>query len=292
MKHSVGRQPVAAIVLNYNGWRDTVACVQSLLKVYMPKSLIGTGEPASTLPAELIYIVDNASTDDSVSEIRRRCNGARIIKSPGNGGFASGNNLAIRELMKKVDFIWLLNNDATCKPNSLEALMDVAGRDEATGVVGSVVMAPDGRDIQAWGGGRVYAALGISKHVRAPGRIDFITGASMLLRTSALEQTGILDEGFFLYWEDVDLCTRMARAGWKLTVAERSVIYHKEGASSSSSARRDRVTSASRVRYFGKHAALPMIPIILGMLLRMGVRLARLEPARAWAVLSSTVQAM
>jgi len=270
-------QTVAAVVLNYNGWRDTVTCVRALEAMQPPPRIV---------------VVDNASTDESPAMIRLHCPQVELLQSPVNGGFAAGNNLAMSMLMHDVEFIWLINNDAVCESGALQALLTRMRNDPGLGAVGSVVLSGDGRKLLAWGGGRVHYLLGISRHVHRKGRLDFITGASMMLRSRALQSVGLFDEWFFLYWEDVDLCVRLRNAGWRLAVAQDSIIRHKEGASFEAFARRDRITSKSRVLFFRKHSHLPIVPVILGMLLRCGLRLLRLCPARAWAVFTATLNTL
>ena len=147
----------------------------------------------------------------------------------------------------------------------------------------------------AWGGGWVSLRSGLGSHFRRrmpSDRLGYLTAASLLLRCRALEDVGLFDEGFFMYWEDVDLCLRLRWAGWTLAVVEDAVVNHKEGASFGDRlVDRDRIVTRSDMRFFRKHAARPWAPIVVRECVRILIRLSRLEFARVRAVCSTTIRA-
>jgi GT2 family glycosyltransferase len=270
------RSKVGIVLLNWNGWEDTCVCLTSLRRLQYPDF-------------EMI-VVDNGSTDNSPAHIRRMFPEARIIEAGKNLGFAGGCNWGIRHALGHgCDFAWLLNNDTTVDPQALQALVDKADADPDLGAVGSAIyFMDDTRRLQAWGGGYINFWLGRSRHFLRPApddSIDFITGASMLITRSAVESIGLLDESFFMYWEDADYCFRLREAGWKIGVAGESRILHKGSASvGKGSAKLDRYFNASAVRFFNKHARTPAIPRWTGVTLRIGKRVMARDWERARAV--------
>ena len=210
---------VAVIILNWNNWSDTLGCVDSLNNLEYQRF-------------ELI-IVDNGSTNDSVSRIRAAFPRIRVIEAPRNLGFAVGSNIGIREaLNSSADYVWLLNSDTLVDPVALNASVLLAQGDLKVGAVGSAIYSMGRRDrLEVWGGGQIDCWLGRSVPFSKPTNneaIQFLTGASMLIRKVALEDVGLFDEQFFMYWEDVDLSFRLRQAGWKLAVAPASKVWHRQ----------------------------------------------------------------
>lgn len=249
---------VAIVVLNWNGWADTLKCVASLEKLESSDAQI--------------LLVDNGSSDDSVEEFQRRIPHIKLLQSGANLGFGGGCNVGIRHAMQeRFEFIWLVNSDAQVAPDALSELVRLAESNPRLGAIGSVIYDADQPDcVQVWGGGRVNGWLGTSHHQKAPGPVDFVSGASVLLRTEALGEVGLFDsERFFMYWEDTDLGFRMCKAGWLLAVAPNSRVWHRESSSlGQGSLQWDAFSVRSCVRFLRKHAPWPTVSIS-AMLLRM-----------------------
>jgi GT2 family glycosyltransferase len=226
-----------------------------------------------------VLVVDNGSTDDSVSRISAAYPGVQLLQSGSNLGFAAGTNLGIRSALESgADYVWVLNNDTQPRPSSLRALVLRAESDPRLGAVGSVLPYLDNEScIQAWGGGRVNIWTARVHHAQAPRDerwFQFLTAASVLLRREALETCGLFDEGFFLYWEDVDLSYRLRRRGWRLGIAPGSVVPHREHASTQRNFRLlDRYAVASGIRFMLKHSPVPCISIGLLLTLKIGKRI-------------------
>lgn len=248
---------VGIVILNWNGWQDTVECLDSLRGL--------------TYSNYEVIVVDNASTNDSVAQIRGRFPEIRIIESPENGGFSKGNNLGIRAFMEAgADYVWLLNNDTCVESDALTKMMALAESDPIIGAVGvqlQRVNGPGTVELQTYGGGLIDMSTGRSHEIHRVGLTpDFITAASVLLKKEALEKVGLLDEKFFMYWEDVDLSLRLHKEGWKLIVAEDVIVYHKEGASAGrKSARADAYFTQSLVRFLGKHSKGSLRPLLIAI---------------------------
>jgi GT2 family glycosyltransferase len=260
---------VGVVVLNYRGAADTVRCLDAL---------------AAVEPGPVVVVVDNASGDGSVEHIRAAAPDVELVVNDANLGFAGGCNAGIERLRASgVELVWLLNNDTTVEPSTLQAMVDVAAADDRIGAVGSVIydMAEPDR-VLTWGGGRVGRHTGFTRDARSPhDRIDYLTGASVLLRLAALDDVGGLDPRFFFTWEDVDLGLRLTDSGRRLAVAERSRVWHRWGGSLPSlSPVRMEHHAAGVVLFMRKHSPVPVVTA-LPMLAWYALTAVR---QRSWAI--------
>ncbi len=211
---------VYCVVVNWNGWSDSLACLDALaMQSYSHLTVI---------------VVDNGSTDDSVARLRAAYADLILIELPTNLGFAGGNNAGIRLAVElKADYVWLLNNDTVAPPETTTQLVDKIRTSAGVGIVGSVLYYLDEpHKIQAWGGGHINRFLAYSTHFHHPvtlGRDDFLTFASVLVSRDVLLSVGLLHEGYFMYYEDADYCLRARNAGFSLAVAKDTSILHKRG---------------------------------------------------------------
>jgi len=221
------RPPVWIVVLNWNGWQDTLACLDSLSQL--------------DYPSAHIVVVDNASADDSVVRLREAYPDLHLIVADDNLGFAGGNNLGIAEALRaSARYIWLLNNDTVVDPQALTALVDTAESDPNIGIVGSKIYYFDQRDVLWYAGGEI-TPKGPVRHrgldVRDEGQfdrtedVDFVTGCSLLIRAQTVATVGLMRDEYFLYWEEVDWNERVRVAGQRIVYEPRSVLWHKVSAS-------------------------------------------------------------
>jgi GT2 family glycosyltransferase len=267
---------VAVVIVNWNGWRDTLECLESLAQLDYPNFRV--------------LVVDNDSSDDSVIRIREGWPGVEVIATGRNLGFSGGCNMGIRRAMARgVRYIWLLNNDTKVDSHALTAMVQRAEREARLGAVGSVLYYMDRPEtVQAWGGGTVNLWTGLSRHFTSQvpeRRIDYLTGASVLLRSKALEEVGLFDEQFFMYWEDADLSFRLRERGWMLAVEPAAKIWHKEGGSiGRGTVAQDEYFVASALRFFRLHAPIPAVPIGISVSLKLIRRILVRDWARARAV--------
>ena len=219
---------VYIIILNWNGWRDTVDCVESCLKLAYPDFRI--------------LIVDNGSTDDSESILRDKFPTVEFIQTGENLGFAGGNNVGIRHAMEQnADYLWLLNNDTIVDPKALSELIRVVKNDARRGVVGSKIYYYGQPDLLWFAGGGIGKWSKISYHIGAKQQdsaayqtdraVDFVTGCSFLIKRQALEDAGLMREEYFLYCEDIDWNLRLHNAGWETWWAAGSKVWHKVSSS-------------------------------------------------------------
>ncbi len=217
-----------------------------------------------------IWVVDNGSSDDSVAMLRRKFPHVHVIESQVNLGFAGANNLAMQRSEGR--YLILLNTDAIVTPGSILALLDLAERTPRAGIIGAHLLNPDG-SFQAshtdfptlWQEFLILTTIGRRlrgswypshgpEEAKGPQRVDYVEGACMLVRRDALEAVGGLDEGYFMYAEEVDWCRRMADKGWEVWYQPAAKVLHIGGASSAKrKTSREADLYRSRVRYFRIH---------------------------------------
>lgn len=225
----VNSTPTASIIiLNWNNWQDTIACVESCLKLSWSNFNI--------------IIVDNGSTDGSESVLKSRFPAVTIIQTGTNLGFAGGNNIGIRQALESgVDYIWLLNNDAEVAPEALTRLIETMETHPTAGIAGSKIYY-HGAPRKIWFAGGAWTKGRLRLRQRGNSKLDdgqfdelsvvgSVSGCSMLLRSTAIEKTGLMDERYFLYWEDTDLCARAEKSGYQVLFVPTSHVWHKVSAS-------------------------------------------------------------
>ena len=201
--------------------------------------------------AEAVWLVDAASTDGSVAAAARRVPGCHVISAP-NEGFSAGNNRGIAQT--RSEFVLLLNPDAMLLPRALDVLVATARAQPRAGIVGPLVLDSDGH-VQAGSFGR-FPTLGSAVELRAwravqrlrgnsglsprglarAASVEWVTGAAMLVRRAAMDEVGPLDEGYFLYYEDLDWCHRMRDCGWDVILEPQAEVVHARGVATGKSA--------------------------------------------------------
>jgi GT2 family glycosyltransferase len=272
---------VSCVILNWNGWKDTLECLASLA--------------VQDYPNLEILVVDNGSTNDSVERIRTSFPGVRLVETHENLGYSKGCNVGLREALKakEVKYLWLLNNDTVCPPDTVSKLVRCAEANPDAGLVGTVLyFAHDPAKVQAWGGGTINPLIAYSRHFFEPtefGRNSYLTFASVLARRKTLEEIGLLYEGAFMYCEDSEFCLRMQETRWKIVVAEDTAVLHKEGGSSGN---KETFFMSKTLTFAGlllirRHSRLAFVGIPAYLLLRTGNRVYK----REWQALRGVWQA-
>lgn len=242
-----------------------------------------------------IWVVDNASTDGSPDMVRRDFPNVRLIANAENAGFARANNQAMK--LASGRYVLLLNSDAFVKDNTIDYMVRFMDTHPEAGMAGCKLLYEDGRLQPSCStfptlATEVMIAFGLDKLF--PGspifgrymmtdwdygdtrQVDVIMGAFMLARAEAIRQVGLLDEGFFMYSEEVDWCYRFKQAGWKIFYTPEVETVHLWGGSSKAV----RVETLirlyrSRVQFFRKHyggLTVALYKFILGLncLVRIG----------------------
>jgi len=270
---------VFVIVVNFRTAPLTVQCLASLAADVSPP---GSGRH--------VIVVDNCSGDDSATQIESaiRQHGwqgwVELLAMPRNGGFAYGNNAAIaraRQLDPELSAVVLLNPDAVVRAGVLGRLIDELRSRRGAGIAGAAIEGPDGElvvsaHVMPSPLGELEASAGLapltrllSRYVVSPPpsgvsrECDWVSGACMAIRREVLDAVGPFDEGFFLYYEEVDFCRRARRAGWSSWYVADARVVHREGSSTGIGElqrRRPAYWFASRRRYFAKaHGALGLV---------------------------------
>ncbi len=231
--------PLAGIIIvNWNNWHDTLACVESCKKLVWPNFLI--------------IIVDNGSTDGSENLLGQHCPDVDLLQAGSNLGFAGGNNIGIRHALSLgADFIWLLNNDTIVDPYALSALIEALETNPVASIAGSKILRHDPPDI-IWSAGGSWSKGRLKLRERGQrclddGRYDemipigSVSGCSLMVRSRDLHELGLMNESYFLYWEDTDWCARAQKLGHSVLFVPRSKVWHKISST---------VTAHSELQYY------------------------------------------
>jgi GT2 family glycosyltransferase len=246
---------LAIVVINWNTRELLRQCLQSLCmtSVALPPSF---GEDDATVLTfgpyrAQVFVVDNASSDASVQMVRERFPWVHLIENDENVGFARANNQAIRQSSGR--YVLLLNSDTEVHRGAVETLVAFMETNPQAGAAGARLLNADGSlqpsvhpMLTPWR--EFWRLMFLDKLVRratygpklwratAPQPVEVIKGACLLLRRNALDQVGLLDESFFFYTEEVDLCYRLAQAGWQLWWVPAATVIHYGEASSKQAA--------------------------------------------------------
>jgi GT2 family glycosyltransferase len=218
---------VTVVVLNYNGWSDTIECVTSLLKI--------------SYSHYQIIVVDNGSTDESPAKLSGFLDSDHIplLQTGKNRGIAGGNNFGIRHALEgNAELIVVLSSDTTVEPDFLTKLVEVAVSDERIGAVGAKILYYNDPKYIWFAGATINPWLTRAPHLGAnqpdstfsgPWEVDVLMGCVMLVKRAVFEQLGLFDERYFFQNEDLEFSCRVKRAGWQIKVCMESRIYHKVG---------------------------------------------------------------
>lgn len=222
---------IYVILLNYNAANDTIECIKSII------------ENEKKVKYEII-VVDNLSTDDSVSKLEKIEN-IIFIKNKENEGFAKGNNIGIDYAMKQgAEYILLLNNDTIIEKNAISILINSLNTHKGVGIMGSRIMYFENPKLINYCGGKINWLKGATIHENYKKEFvkeneqnnfrytNFITGCCMLIKREVIEKIGYLPEEYFMYYEDTDYCIKAKENGYKLGLCTNSIIYHKVSVSS------------------------------------------------------------
>ncbi len=226
---------VSVIIVNFNKYEDSLACVESIKKSDVSVSYN-------------IILVDNCSTNDSFEQLKKIVDNRTVylLKSSENNGYCAGNNVGIKFALEKFnsEYIWILNPDTLVDKNAMQNLYNFAQTKKDLGILGArLVYYPDTQYLQALGGGD----FGIQKNgLLAPGthiyhlqpsttklpdevQLDLIIGASMFISQKIFKVCGFMNERFHLYSDETEFCLRVAKFGFKHYAISEATVYHKEG---------------------------------------------------------------
>ncbi|MGK9147407.1 glycosyltransferase family 2 protein [Plantibacter flavus] len=249
---------VAAVVLNWRDTENTMACLGSLAE-------------HSTL--EQIFIVDN-ETDGSLGQALASPGtpSHTLLEEPANRGFSAGVNVGLRAaIAAKSDYVLVINNDARLRERAVETMLRQFAEDPNVGIVGPAVLNEDG-SLQALGP-RIGFPLSIDE-TAASATPDFVTWACVLVSRELLEAVGLLDETFFMYWEDVEFGARTRSAGFRIATAYSALVTHAVSSSHSIAGDRVELYSAYGLGRIAARDRRLLLPSLIRATLRVGKRVA------------------
>lgn len=266
LQETRGHPKVSVIVLNWNGFKDTMACIDSLIR-------------CNYVNSEII-VVDNGSTDDSVRHLRSIQDKIILLESKDNLGFASGNNIGIEYALENgAEYILLLNNDAVIEQDAVQTLVETMEDDNNLGLIGPKIYDYNEPNKIWFAGASIDWRTGESPHsgkgeidhgqFNAAMEVDRLSGCAMLIKTEVFERIGYLDPDYFLYFEDVDFCVRARKAGYKIIYVPQAKVWHK--GSMSTKANHDSPLHAyyhnrNRLIFLNKHGKISIREHIKNML--------------------------
>ena len=260
------KQNIFIVILNFNGEKDTVECLTSI------RQLLTKNYQLSTI------VVDNGSKEKLVVSSKELV----VIRNIDNLGFAGGNNVGIQyALENKADYIVILNNDTLVDKNLVDELVKVSQSDETIGIVVPKIYFAKGFEFHKsrykkdqlgkviwYAGGIIDWGNVIGKHrgvddvdsgqYEKEGETDFASGCCMMIKRSVFEKIGMLDNKYFLYYEDSDFSLRAKKAGFKIVFAPKAVLWHKNAGSAggSGSSRQDYYITRNRLLFGMRYAPL------------------------------------
>ncbi|MDY0013837.1 MAG: glycosyltransferase family 2 protein [Rhodocyclaceae bacterium] len=219
---------VVTVLLNWNGKADTLACLDSLAAV--------------THPNHQVVVVDNGSTDGSVAAIKSACQDVLVLETGANLGYAGGNNVGIRWALEQgADFVFLLNNDTVVSPDIVDELVAAAASLPVHSVLGAKIYFYDEPTSLWFAGGTWDAQAADFDHIgfgcpdgkdyAFQREVDYVTGCALFASADTFRQVGLLDESFFLTYEETDWCYRARRMGYRCFFIPGARLWHKVSAS-------------------------------------------------------------
>jgi GT2 family glycosyltransferase len=252
-----GRDSLAIIIVTYNSRGDIDACL---------KSLVGHTSPFPTT----IVVVDNASPDGTADYVRAKWPGIQVIDPGANLGFSRANNLGIRAT--ESDYVLLLNPDTVAPPGAIPTLVRGLASHPDAAIAGARLLNETGFPELSWGQPitpwselkqKIFSSLyhrkvrAVVRHVdklsRMAREVPWVSGACLVIRRSDLEAVGLLDERFFMYTEDVDLCVEVRKRGRKVLYVAGAEVLHHRGHSAAQNPATERLRRLSHVAYYEKH---------------------------------------
>ena len=220
------RPHVHAVLLNWDSYELTAACIVSLMQ--------------SRYPIARIIVVDNNSTDGSCDRLEREFSDPRmvIVRNAKNEGFAGGMNVGFdRALSLGAEMVFSVNNDTEIDPSCVDHLVDALGSERSAGIAGPAIMYHNNPN-KIWQAGGYFSRLrggivvplkgrSIQELGEDPAEVTFLSGCAVLFRRSVLEAVGFLDTSYFFYSEDLDYDLRVLKAGMTLMFVPRAKVWHK-----------------------------------------------------------------
>ncbi len=276
--NSLEEKTLSVIIVSYNSISYLKSCLDSILAA------------SPELDYEVI-VVDNHSTDGSARLVEEKYPSVRLIKNERNEGFSKATNTAIK--CSSFAYLLLLNSDCEVFGNSLEKMVDFASSGEKIAIVGPKILNSDGslqlscRKFPSFFTAAAHLIMSsvnpnntfsnnykMAKIDRSkPFAVDWVSGSCMLIKRKALADTGLLDENYFMYVEDTDLCYRMWQKGWQVYYFPYAQVMHHVGKSTNDGQTRACIRMQKSVLYYflkynkrsAKVLLTPFLLLVLGL---------------------------
>ena len=260
---------VNLFVLNWNGRDLTLDCLSSLEKI--------------TYPNVKVYVIDNGSSDNSVTEIQNQFPDFEIIQLPENYGFSRGNNAGFQLVKQKADFTIFLNNDTVVDPYFVEPLINEMESNSTVKQATPKIFYADDLEYIWFGGGKINLWAGWIRHLGIRQKdstqfsfnrnVDYATGCCVCMRTEDFESIGMFDESFFMYGEDVDLSLRFRKQGGQILFVPESKIWHKVSSSIGTqfSIRKWKRKNIGKMKIVTKHVHPAQLPIVMPLAILVSI---------------------
>lgn len=243
---------VAVILVNYNNEEDTIQCLETLSN--------------QTLDNFLTIVVDNGSEDQSIQKIANKFEFPVYLQNETNRGFTGGNNRGIKYALDQgAEWILLLNNDTEIESTFLDKFVTSAmDLPDDAGVIGPKIHTYKSKKLWA-AGGEINPVTGATTHrtgnnnkFEGPEKVDYVIGAALLVRADVFRDIGLLDDDFFIYFEETEFCQRAQEFGWSVWFVPVSGVYHKESVDYSYSAFREYYFTRNRWLLVKKTQPIPV----------------------------------
>jgi hypothetical protein len=264
----MANNPLSFIVVNRNTADLLVRCLDYIFQSDLD-------------PNPEVVVVDNGSSDNSVSRVKEGYPQVIVIEAGSNLGFAAANNKAVQQA--KGDFLLLVNTDALLQKGCAQSLLQIMEADPRVGMVGPQLLNEDGSPQTSYEATPTLATEtlnrsllkrlfpsrfpGKSRKLSEPEQVETLIGAVMMIRRQALEELGGFDEDYFFFMEETDLAVRMREAGWKVVHDPLASAVHLQGATAKTYYASARIEFyRSRYIFFRKHYGLRAMRLLKGVL--------------------------
>jgi hypothetical protein len=240
------KQKVAIVILNWNQKADTLACLSSLMSV---------------LDFDVrILLIDNGSTDGSAAAIRAAFNSVDVLEAKGNQGCSGGRNQGLQYAAAiGAEYVLFLDNDTIVRSDFLTPLIELMESDPTIGICGSTIARFDNTSLVWIAGGTIdehgiqagnYYGQSLDLVPRSVYDVQWVPGCVLFAKVELARKIGLFDDEYFIYFEDIDWCTRAIRSGYRIVVEPSSVVYHKVSQSLGGS------TSPAKLYYMSRNRLL------------------------------------
>lgn len=252
MRQPENTQLVAIIILNWNNARDTVSCLDSLAQL--------------DYPDPWIIVVDNGSSDDSVARIRAAYPSVTLIETGVNLGYAGGNNVGVKHALSAgANYVCILNNDVVVESGFLAPMLAAMDADDQAGVATPLIEDMHDPGVAWTLGAMIDWRNGSVQRLHTerstaelknllPFQVNVAPGSAMLVNHVVFERVGLMDDKYFLYFEEVDWCIEVQKAGYKIVAVPEACVMHRVSAAlGQSSPVTDYYMTRNQVHFIRRH---------------------------------------